>query len=82
MCAMAYALGHCYERGTKHKPAKSSELRLQRVGGKSETEFVVNWSLSSIAAKSKRQNLLLATQSAEEKEAMLRACILQPIVLI
>ena len=45
--------------------SKSSELRLQRVGGKSETEFVVNRSLSSTAAKSKGQNLL-ATESAEE----------------
>ena len=45
------------------------------VGGKSETEFVVNRSLSSTAAKSKGQNLL-ATESAEEKEARLRkACI-------
>ena len=54
---------------------KSLELRLQRVGGKSETEFVVNWSLSSIVTKSKGQNLL-AIESAEEKEARLQAYIL------
>ena len=54
--------------------------RLRRVGGKSETEFVVNRSLSSTAANSKKQNFL-ATESAEEKEARLRVCILQPIML-
>ena len=47
---------------------KSSELRLQRVGGKSETELVVSRSLSSTVAKSKGQNLL-ATELIEEKEA-------------
>ena len=56
--------------------AKSSELRLQRVEGESETEIVVNRSLSSTAVKRKGQNLL----ATEEKEARLRACILQPIV--
>ena len=55
---------------------KSLELRLQRVGGKSETEIVINQSLSSTVAKRKGQNLL----AREEKEARLRACILQPIV--
>ena len=33
--------------------SESSELRLQTVGGKSETEFVISRSLSSTAAKSK-----------------------------
>ena len=50
-----------------NKPAKSSELRLQRVGGKSETEFVVNRSLSSTAAKSKRQNLTSHRVSRRER---------------
>ena len=49
------------------------------MGGKRET-VCRQPSLSSTAAKSKRQNLL-ATESAEEKQARLRACILQPIVI-
>ena len=54
MCArLSLALALC----TLNK-AKSSELRLQRVGGKSETEIVVNRSLSSTVAKRKGQNLL------------------------
>ena len=48
------------------------ELRLQSVGGKSETEFVVNQSLSLTAGKTE-----LATELAEER---LRPRILQPIV--
>ena len=56
--------------------SRSSELRLQRVGGKSEIEIVINRSLSSTAAKRKGQNLL----ATEEKEARLQACILQPTV--
>ena len=80
-CKLCAIIGYRYECWTKYKPASSSELRLDRVGGKSKTEFIIHQSLSSTAAigKSKGQNLI-ATESAEEREIRLWSCILQPIV--